>query len=266
MHITLNNEKRNKGGYTMHRLLKSAMIFILVLLLSVSLIGCGENEEASKETMSSEKTSRVNEKKVDSNDTAAVPESASPSSDGKESKQTETPVTQESKSEGSNTSSSNTTNSVSSKSAEVTKPTTTTSGASAATPTKGTTSTTPAASTPPKTQDSAPVVTEKPAAAVTISIKGPNDRGTILASSKVEFKDGATVFDILLQIAKKQGIQVESRGSGATAYIEGIDNIYEFDYGVKSGWVFELNGVSLTKSIGTMKVKDGDKIECYYTE
>jgi hypothetical protein len=251
----------------MHRLLKSAMIFILVLLLSVSLIGCGENEEASKETMSSEKTSGVNEKKADSNDTAAVPESASPSSDGKESKQTETPVTQESKSEGSNTSSSNTTNSASAKPAAETKPTTpTTSGASAATPTKGTTSTTPAASTPPKTQDSAPVITEKPAAAVTISIKGPKDRGTILASSKVEFKDGATVFDILLQIAKKQGIQVESRGSGATAYIEGIDNIYEFDYGVKSGWVFELNGISLTKSIGTMKVKDGDTIECYYTE
>jgi hypothetical protein len=251
----------------MHRLLKSAMIFILVLLLSVSLIGCSENEEASKETMSSEKTSRVNEKKADSNDTAAVPESASPSSDGKESKQTETPVTQESKSEGSNTSSSNTTNSASAKPAAETKPTTTTtSGASAAAPTKGTTSTTPAASTPPKTQNSAPVVTEKPAAAVTISIKGPNERGTILASSKVEFKDGATVFDILLQIAKKQGIQVESRGSGATAYIEGIDNIYEFDYGVKSGWVFEQNGVSLTKSIGTMKVKDGDTIECYYTE
>ncbi|ETI67733.1 DUF4430 domain-containing protein [Neobacillus vireti] len=128
-----------------------------------------------------------------------------------------------------------------------------------------------APSTPPAAPNTPPPTNPKPETpkhelAVTISIAGPKDRGTILSATKVNFKDGATIFDIISQAAKKQGIIIDSRGSGATAYIEGIDNIYEFDYGVKSGWIFKQNGVSLTKSIGVVKVKDGDRIECFYTE
>ena len=107
---------------------------------------------------------------------------------------------------------------------------------------------------------------QKPISTVTISIVGPKDHRNILAAVKVSFQDGDTIYDILLQAAKKHGIQVDSRGSGATAYVEGIDNIYEFDYGVKSGWIFKQNGSSLTRSVGVMKVKAGDSIQCLYTE
>lgn len=107
---------------------------------------------------------------------------------------------------------------------------------------------------------------QKPISTVTISIVGPKDHRNILAAEKVSFQDGDTIYDILMQAAKKHGIQVDSRGSGATAYVEGIDNIYEFDYGVKSGWIFKQNGSSLTRSVGVMKVKAGDSIQCLYTE
>jgi hypothetical protein len=43
----------------------------------------------------------------------------------------------------------------------------------------------------------------------------------------------------------------------------GIDNIYASG---RNGWVFKLNGESITKSTGVIKVKDGDRIECYYSE
>lgn len=102
---------------------------------------------------------------------------------------------------------------------------------------------------------------EKPATTVTFSIVGP-DKHVILAATKVPIKDGDTVFDVL----KQSGVQYEKTGSGATTYIQGIEDYYEFDYGPTSGWVFKQNGASLTKSVGITKVKDGDRIECFYTE
>lgn len=122
----------------------------------------------------------------------------------------------------------------------------------------------------PKTNTKNETVTSKPipAKTVTLSIMGPKDKGDILSATKVGVKDGETILDVLLHATEEHSpkIQVDYTGSGATAYINGINNIYEFDYGPKSGWLFKQNGVSLTKSIGTSKVKAGDKIECYYTQ
>ena len=126
----------------------------------------------------------------------------------------------------------------------------------AATPVKQTTVTKPKPKPP----------VQKPVSTVTISIVGPKDHKNIVAAEKISFKEGDTIYNVLLNAAKKHGLQVDSRGSGATAYVEGIDNIYEFDYGVKSGWIFKQNGASLTRSIGVTKVKAGDQIQCFYTE
>ncbi len=47
--------------------------------------------------------------------------------------------------------------------------------------------------------------------------------------------------------------------------MEGIDNIFEFDYGVKSGWIYRVNGSIYSKSAGAYTVKAGDVIEWLYT-
>jgi uncharacterized lipoprotein YehR (DUF1307 family) len=107
---------------------------------------------------------------------------------------------------------------------------------------------------------------------VTMSITGPKVYRGILSTSKITIKNGETILDVFLDAANKAGIDVDYSGSGATAYVHGISNdkkkysFYEFDYGPKSGWLFKLNGVSLTKSSGLVKIKAGDRIECYYTE
>jgi hypothetical protein len=111
-----------------------------------------------------------------------------------------------------------------------------------------------------------PTKQTEPKPTVSITIIGPKDFGVILPKTKVNFNDGDTVLNVLLKAAKKKNIVVEHRGSGAMAYIEGIDNIYEFDYGPKSGWNFKLNGTTISKSSGIINVKKDDVIEWVYSE
>lgn len=104
-----------------------------------------------------------------------------------------------------------------------------------------------------------------PAKTVTFSIAGPKeDHSADLSPKSVKIKDGYTLLNVLLEAVGKS--KVDYSGSGSTVYVSGISNIYEFDYGAKSGWVFKLNGVSINKSIGVVSVKNGDRIECLYTE
>lgn len=100
---------------------------------------------------------------------------------------------------------------------------------------------------------------------VTITIIGPEDVGTILATTEVELKDGDTVFDILKQVTKDNSIQMEYKGRKSSVYIRGIHNIYEFDHGPESGWVYRVNGQVSQSGSGTHKLNDGDKIEWLYT-
>ena len=89
--------------------------------------------------------------------------------------------------------------------------------------------------------------------------------GVILQNMKVEFNEGDTVFDILVKITRKKGIHMEYRGSGSNTYIEGINNLYEFDGGSNSGWMYSVNGVYPNYGVGAYKVKSSDVIKFNYT-
>ena len=89
--------------------------------------------------------------------------------------------------------------------------------------------------------------------------------GIILQNMKVEFNEGDTVFDILVKVTRKKGIHMEYRGSGSNTYIEGINNLYEFDGGSNSGWMYSVNGVYPNYGVGAYKVKSSDVIKFNYT-
>ena len=91
--------------------------------------------------------------------------------------------------------------------------------------------------------------------------------GWILYKSTVEFDEGDTVFDILKCVTKEAGIQMESKWTPMynSYYIEGINHLYEFDCGVKSGWMYSVNGWYPNYGCSSYEVKDGDKIEWRYT-
>lgn len=109
-----------------------------------------------------------------------------------------------------------------------------------------------------------PPVPPKPEVkAVTLSVK--DDQGTILGETEVELQDGDTVFKVLGRTLKKKGIQMEYTGSGSGVYVQGINNLYEKSKGAGSGWMYRVNGVAVNKGAGSYKVKQGDKIEWFYS-
>ena len=94
----------------------------------------------------------------------------------------------------------------------------------------------------------------------------PSD-GIILPRTEVVFYEGESVFDLLLRETRSRGIHMESSFTPAynSAYIEGIANLYEFDCGGESGWVYRVNGWFPNYGVSRYVVKQDDEIEFHYT-
>ena len=94
----------------------------------------------------------------------------------------------------------------------------------------------------------------------------PSD-GTILAPVTVEFDEGETVFDVLNRVCNAAGIQIEYSWTPMynSYYIEGINNLYEFDCGSESGWMYKVNGWFPNYGCSSYILADGDVIEWHYT-
>ena len=87
------------------------------------------------------------------------------------------------------------------------------------------------------------------------------ENGIILNETKAEIKNGDTVYDILAEVCKENEILF----SANMGYIEGINNIYEMDFGKSSGWIYFVNGESPSVGCGNYELSDGDEIEWHYT-
>lgn len=94
----------------------------------------------------------------------------------------------------------------------------------------------------------------------------PED-GWILAPVTVEFTAGQSVFDVLLATVKAQAIHMEYQNTPMyeTAYIEGIGNLYEFDCGALSGWMYSVNGSFPNYGCSLFALQDGDAVCWLYT-
>ena len=66
---------------------------------------------------------------------------------------------------------------------------------------------------------------------------------------------------------KKNGIHMDFSFSPVynSRYIKGINNLYEFDCGEGSGWMYRVNGVFPNYGCSQYQVEDGDTIEWLYT-
>lgn len=93
------------------------------------------------------------------------------------------------------------------------------------------------------------------------------DDGVIFSAAEVEFSEGETVFDLLQRVCRKEKIHLESSWTPIynSAYVEGIANLYEFDCGSMSGWVYKVNGETSNVSCSEYKLKKGDVVEFAYT-
>lgn len=94
----------------------------------------------------------------------------------------------------------------------------------------------------------------------------PED-GTLLSVTKVEFTGGNSVFDVFRQVLREEKIHFEYVDASAydSVYIEGIGNLYEFDCGPQSGWMYSVNGVYPGLGCSAYTLADGDVIVFSYT-
>lgn len=89
--------------------------------------------------------------------------------------------------------------------------------------------------------------------------------GCILDTTTFEIEDGDTVFDVLCQARDKFKLHMQYKGAGSGIYVEGINNLYEFDGGRWSGWMYCVNDWYPNYGCGVYYLQSGDVIEWNYT-
>lgn len=94
----------------------------------------------------------------------------------------------------------------------------------------------------------------------------PED-GVIYATKEISFYEGESVFDVLLREMQDNKIHMEFVMTPIynSNYIAGINNIYEFDCGELSGWMYRVNNWFPNYGASRYMLEDGDVIEWIYT-
>jgi len=94
----------------------------------------------------------------------------------------------------------------------------------------------------------------------------PED-AVILATVKVPFAEGESAFDATKRACDAYGIQIEYSWTPLydSYYVEGINNLYEFDCGSESGWMYKVNGWFPNYGSSSYALQEGDAIVWEYT-
>ena len=83
--------------------------------------------------------------------------------------------------------------------------------------------------------------------------------GLILKIDNAEFTEGESVFEVMQRELESRKVHFEFVDAKVykSAYIEGISNLYEFDCGELSGWVYSVNGEFPSYGCALYTLKDG---------
>ena len=94
----------------------------------------------------------------------------------------------------------------------------------------------------------------------------PKD-GVILKGTSMTFKEGESAFDVLKRVCegKKIALVYSYAPVYSSYYVEGIGNLYEYDCGDESGWMFKVNGWFPNYGCSKYTLTDGDAIVFCYT-
>ena len=94
----------------------------------------------------------------------------------------------------------------------------------------------------------------------------PED-GVIFATTTVTVYEGESVFNVLQRELRRAKIHMEFVNTPIynSAYIEGINNLYEFDGGELSGWMYKVNGWFPNYGCSRYLLQPNDIIEWVYT-
>lgn len=86
----------------------------------------------------------------------------------------------------------------------------------------------------------------------------------ILEMDDIPIHSEDTVLDVLRDAVQQNKLQIEIDGIGKSAYVRGISNLYEFDFGECSGWIYTVNDISPNVGVGAYSLTAGDQIRFEY--
>jgi len=91
--------------------------------------------------------------------------------------------------------------------------------------------------------------------------------GIIFPRTEVTAYEGESVFNVLQREMRRHRIHMASRFTPIlnSAYVEAINNIYEFDAGSLSGWVYRVNGSFPNFGSSRYMLSPGDAIEWHFS-
>ena len=75
------------------------------------------------------------------------------------------------------------------------------------------------------------------------------------------------MFDVLKRVCRDNKLHMEFSNTPVyhSAYIEGIGNLYEFDCGDGSGWMYSVNGQFPNYGCSQYSLNEGDTVAWVYT-
>ncbi len=90
--------------------------------------------------------------------------------------------------------------------------------------------------------------------------------GALLAECSMPLYDGDTVFSLLSRASREVGFPISFQGSeGNGVYLVGIGPLFERDCGDLSGWMYTVNGNTVSKSADQVILLDGDRVQWVYS-
>lgn len=103
----------------------------------------------------------------------------------------------------------------------------------------------------------------RPTVSVSFALSG---RGMGFPEDALSYAEGSTVYDVFSDMLVKHGYTCKRRGS----YIASITSdsgktLEEFDEGKNSGWMYRVNGELVGQYMSARGLKDGDRIEVFFT-
>lgn len=84
--------------------------------------------------------------------------------------------------------------------------------------------------------------------------------GMLFEKTELLLYEGESVLALLKRVCETQDLRIETNGD----YVEGIADLYEFDRGNESGWVYTVNGMRMGVSAADYAPEDGDAIVWLY--
>ncbi|HHU21346.1 MAG TPA: DUF4430 domain-containing protein [Acholeplasma sp.] len=91
------------------------------------------------------------------------------------------------------------------------------------------------------------------------------DDGIFLKEKTLVLRNKDTVMSILKRASRYYRFNLEGEGLNGSYYIEGIYDLYEFDCGPLSGWLFYVNGERSGQSSDKVYLENGDKVVLKYS-